>query len=227
MRKQELERQGELDLRSSGEKLQDLERELRELRENLWCVRCEVPRGAMLSDKDIKRLILQGVIKIDPLPNLEDPAVLGTCKVDLHLGAEALILDTPRVAFIDFSKPIPEEYFRRMNLQTDGDLVIRPNEVIICVALEKVTLPDCLTGRLEGKSSIARKGGSVQAAPIFDAGWSGCPMLELHNIGGVAAIAHYGQPICAMSFHHLSSPTLRGYAQRDGVKYASQTSARM
>lgn len=227
MGKQEKERQGELDLRSSEEKLQGLERELKELRENLWCVRCKVPRGAMLADEDIKRLILEGIIKIDPLPNLEDPSVLGTCKLDLHLGKEALVLDTSRVPFVDFAKPIPEEYFKRVDLQRDGELVIRPNEVIVAVALERVSLPDCLSGRLEGKSSIARKGGSVQAAPLFDAGWDGHPMLELHNIGGVAAIAHFGQPICAMSFYHLSRPTLRGYASRDGVKYASQINARM
>lgn len=209
------------------EQVQLLRSELHQLRENLWCPKCNLPRGGQLSDRDIKRLILEGRIKIDPLPNLDDPSVLGTCKIDLHLGAEALVLDATRVSHVDFSKPIPAEYFHKVDLRQVGTLYIAPNSVIVATTLERVELPDDITGRLEGKSGIARKGGSVQAAPIFDAGWSGYPMLELHNIGGVPVGAHYGVAICAMSFEHMTSEIFRGYAKRDSVRYRIQEGAKI
>lgn len=209
------------------EEMKLLRSELHQLHENLWCQECKLPRGGQLSDRDIKRLITEGRIKINPLPNLDDPSVLGTCKIDLHLGIEALVLDTTRVPFVDFSEPIPTEYFHKVDLRKVGKLYIAPNSVIVATTLEWVELPDDITGRLEGKSSIARKGGSVQAAPIFDAGFAGHPMLELHNIGGVSVGAHFGVAICAMSFEHMTSETLLGYAKRDGVKYKIQEGARL
>lgn len=209
------------------EQIDSLREQNRELREALWCGECDLPRGGPLSDTDIKRLVLSGRIRIDPMPDLENRSVLGTCKVDLRLGRSALILDTSRVAFVDFSKPVPIEYFREMDLQEMGEIVISPSHVIIATTLERVTLPRDIIGRMEGKSGIARLGGAVQAAPLFDGGWDGYPMLEMHNIGGVAGIARFGQRICAMSFEHLTSPTEHPYSSRGGVKYSEQTRARV
>lgn len=195
--------------------------------EKLWCKNCQLPQGGQLSDCDIKRLVNSGRIKITPRPDLGNHSVLGTCKLDLRLGAEAMVLDATRVSSLDLTKPIPNEFFRNVNIKKNGEVIIHPNKVIITTTLEWVRLPECISGRLEGKSSIARKGGSVQAAPIFDAGWNGRPMLELHNVGETPIVAHYGQPICAMSFEHMTSATLKPYAARAGVRYSQQTRAGM
>lgn len=208
-------------------KISELEERLNLIEERLWCSNCQVPRGGEFSDRDIKRLIEEGRIKISPLPNLDDPSILGTCKVDFHLGAEALILKSHRVSSVDFTKPIPVEYFDKVDLQKEGEIHIPANTLVIATTLEALALPDDIIARMEGKSSIARRGGAVHQAPLFDAGWDGKPMMELHNIGGVTATAHYGQPICAFSFAHLSSPTLKAYAARDGVKYSIQQGAKV
>lgn len=209
-----------------NKKLKD---ELQWIKEKLWCPDCELPRGGLLSDRDIKRLVLNGRIKVTPLPNLEDKSILGTVKLDLHLGVEALVLDSSRVkrGLIDLSEPIPEEYFNKINLQEAGTITIGTNKLVVATVLEWVTLPDDISGRLEGKSGIARRGGAVEVAPVFDAGWDGYPMLELHNIGELPIIAHFGSAICAMSFEHMTSPTLKSYSARDGIKYREQKRAQI
>lgn len=204
-----------------------LEQRIKELEERLWCLHCELPFGATLSDRDLKRLVENGRIGIDPCPDIDlgPTSALGTCKVDLRLGDEALVIDATMLTSIELAGPIPEEYFRRIDVKRLGQVLIHPGDVVIATTLEKVVLPDDIVGRIEGKSSIARRGVSVQAAPLFDAGWSGYPVLELHNIGKLAAVARWGGAICAMSFSHLSSPTLQPYATRDGVRYGVQRKA--
>lgn len=210
--------------RSLTKQVAELEARLEKIEKKLWCGACQVPYGATLSDRDIKRLVQGGRIRISPQPNLEagNGSDLGTCKVDLHLGSQALVIDATRMTHIDLSGPVPQEYFRRINVKKDGRLQIHPGDVVVATTRQKVRLPDDIIGRVEGKSSIARRGVSVQAAPLFDAGWDGYPVLELHNIGKLAAVVGYGSPICAMSFSHLSSATLRPYATRDGVRYSVQ-----
>ena len=193
-----------------------------EILRRLWCEKCEVPYGATLSDRDIKRLVEQKRIIIDPQPDLDDVSILGTCKIDLHLGREAMFIEPTEVGEFDLSEPIPEEYYRRVDLIKRG-LIIPSNRVVIAVTLEKLTLPDDIIGILVGKSGNARRGLKVEAAPVFDAGWDGHPILELQNTSGIALRTRYGQPICAMYFQHLSSPALRPYAQSDGVRYRNQT----
>ncbi|MDO8503497.1 MAG: dCTP deaminase [bacterium] len=206
-----------------------LEKELRDLKSKVWCSKCEVPFGAMLSDRDILRLIKEGKIKIKPMPNVEfgNDSDLDTCKVDLHLGEEALLFDAVQVSHIDAREELSEKYFRKINIKKLGKLMIHPGEVIVAVTLEWLTLPDDISGRMEGKSSLARKGLSVQAAPLFDAGWDGRPILELNNVGKLPIIVHFGSPICAMSFTHLSSPTLKSYDSRANSRYKKQRGARI
>ncbi|MBI2268662.1 MAG: dCTP deaminase [Candidatus Blackburnbacteria bacterium] len=209
--------------------LESLEQRLRELEQRIWCTTCELPFGAALSDRDIKRLVEVGRIRINPCPNIETgtKSDLGTCKVDLHLGDQALVVDATRLTHIDLSGPIPEEYFIRIDVRKLGQVLIHPGEVVVATTLERVTLPDDIIGRMEGKSSIARRGVSVQAAPLFDAGWDGHPILELHNVGTLSAVCRHGAAICAMSFTHLSSPTLQPYSGRDGARYGVQDTAQI
>lgn len=209
------------------EELKNTKEQLALVNERLWCPDCDLPRGGMLSDQDIKRLVQKGRIGITPQPDLETAKVLGTCKIDLHLGEEAKTLKSERVPFVDINKKLPDDCFNTIDIQREGPISIAPNQLVIAVVLERLTLPNDITGMLLGKSSVARKGGSVEAAPIFDAGWDGKPMLELHNIGSVPFMVHYGAPICAMSFFHLTSPALQPYATRDGTRYRVQVNAQI
>lgn len=202
-----------------------LEKELQIFKSKVWCPHCEVPYGAMLSDRDIVRLIKKNRIKLKPLPNIKlgSGSDLDTCKIDLHLGEEALLFDAVQVSHIDAREKLSDDYFRKLDIKKFGKITIHPGEVIVAVTLEWMTLPDDISSRMEGKSSLARKGLSVQAAPLFDAGWDGRPILELNNVGKLPIIVHFGNPICAMSFTHLSSPTLKSFSSRVGARYKKQT----
>ncbi|MBI4057815.1 dCTP deaminase [Candidatus Microgenomates bacterium] len=218
----------ESEFRSPEERITALEHELKEIKGRLWCEQCEVPYGAVLSDRDLKRLIENGRVGINPLPNLEigKDSDLGTCKVDLHLGSEAMYIDPTKVASLDLSESIPEDYYEKVNLRKQR-VIIPTNRVIIATTQERLKLPDDMIGILVGKSGNARRGLKVEGAPIFDAGFDTFPMLELQNTSGLPLTARYGESICAMVFQHLSSPTLQGYAQRQGVKYSNQDGARI
>lgn len=209
----------ERNLHPSPEKrITDLEERLRKLEEivnHTYCFDCEVPYGAMLSDTDILRLIKGGRIGIDPLPNLsvEEKSDLGTCKVDFHLGGSASVYDTTKTGLLGANGRVPGEYLREINLEAEKRIILNPGEVIIATTLERLLLANDIAGRMEGKSSIARKGVHVHAAALFDPGWDGFPMMELQNVGRIAVELQYGMPICAMSFEHLSSKTLRSYKE--------------
>lgn len=218
----------ERDVRSPEEQIAELKERVGLMEGRLWCPDCQLPRGAMLSDRDIQRLVRQGRIKLDPLPNIElgENSDLGPCKIDLHLGKIAKTHSVLRVSHIDFNKEkIKNEDTIVFDIAEERRIVIAPGEVIVVDTLEWITLPDDIAGRIEGKSSLARRGIAVQLAPVFDPGWNGVAALELHNIGRVAAVLPYKFSVCAMTFYHLSSPTLRGYAQREGVRYAVQNEA--
>lgn len=223
--------QGELDLLSPEEKIAALEKRIKEIEERLWCKECELPYGGVLSDRDLIRLIKSGRISIAPSPDLDiesEDSDLGTCKVDLHLGRQAMFIDPTQVRSLDLTQPAPDVYYHRANLQKNSEIVIPANTVIIVGTLETLELPDCIIGFLVGKSSLARRGLKVEGAPIFDAGWkSGPPVLELQNTSGVPVVAHFGQAICAMFFMHLSSPTLKGYTERARSTYRSQDGAKL
>lgn len=206
-----------------------LQEELRDLKSKVWCPSCEVPYGAMLSDRDIVKLVKKARIKITPMPDLDvgKGSALGTCKVNLSLGGEALVFDPVQISHIDTSDQLSQEHFQKADIKKLGKIIVHPGKVIVATTLEWLTLPDDIVGRIEGRSSLARRGLSVQTAPLFDAGWNGRPMLELHNVGELPVILYYGNPVCAMSFTHLSSPTLSPYAKRKGVTYSKQVGVKM
>lgn len=197
-----------------------VEQKFGELIEHTCCTDCNLPLGAMLSDRDIMRLIEDRRIQIDPLPKLvpEEGSALGTCKVDFRLGTSTRIYDTTKASLLKANLRTPEEYLREINLQIGEAMILNPGDVIIATTLERLRLPNDIVGRMEGKSSLARKGVHVHAAGLFDAGWDGYPMMELQNVGRIAVELVCGMPVCAMSFTHLSSETLRGYVERGTYK---------
>lgn len=160
-----------------------------------------------LSDRDLVRLIEEKEIEIDPLPDLRND--LDTCKIDLHLGNEFARFDYTKLSHIDTKAGIPEDALIRNFVKVDEPIVVPPSELIIAVTMEHISLPDYIYGRLEGKSSIARLGIIIEAAPVFDAGWVGRGAMEIINCGRIPVTLYGGMPICSMNFHLLSSPALK------------------
>lgn len=176
----------------------------------------------VLSDRDIKKAIKEKLIVIDPMPDFDSQ--LGSCSIDLRLGNVFRVFEHSKNAYIDPSKKDYSNEITREIIVGHGErFIMQPGDFVLAVTLEKVTLPDNLMGRLEGRSSLGRLGIVVHStASVFDPGWDGNCVLELGNLGRMAVALTVGMRICAMTFEQLSSSSDTPYNKKAHAKYQIQ-----
>ncbi len=174
----------------------------------------------MLSDRDIRKALDSGRLKIEPLgENAIQPA-----SVDLRLANSFWafpIDDEP----LDMFKPLVEGVDRETIIA--DEFILEPNTFVLASTAERVTMPDNLVARIEGKSSLGRLGLFVHiTAGFIDPGFSGNITLELLNVSGRPLRLIAGMKIAQLSLQELSSPAERPYGHPDlGSKYQGQTVA--
>lgn len=170
----------------------------------------------ILSDKDIKKHLVEGKITIDPFfPECVQPA-----SIDLHLDKTFLIFDTVNHHIIDVKEPV-ENLMRRVEIDDAKPFILHPGEFALGATFEEVGVGDDVVGRLEGKSSLGRLGIIIHAtAGYLDPGNRLKLTLELSNIGSLPVKLYYKMPIAQMSFSPLSSAAERTYGTKAlGSKY--------
>ena len=179
----------------------------------------------VLSDRDIKKALNSGRIKISPKLDLKTQ--LGSCSMDLRLGNTFRVFEHSRHSYIDPSKKdYSNEITKEINIKNTEQLIMQPGDFILAATLEKITIAPDLLGRLEGRSSLGRLGIVVHStASVFDPGWDGNAVLELGNLGRIAVALYPGMRICAMTFEELSSPAEIPYGKKKNAKYAIQEGA--
>src|SRR5918997_4315528 len=180
----------------------------------------------ILSDRDIRRALDDGRIKIDPAPDLASQ--LGSVSVDFRLGRTFMVFEHSRHSFIDPRQPQSiGEAMRTIEVGPDEPFIMQPGDFALASTVETLVLPDDLLGRLEGRSSIARLGITVHStAAVFEPGWVGTATMELSNLGRMAVALYPGMRICSFSFETLSSPVEVPYRLKRDNKYAGQQSPR-
>src|SRR3989344_5528783 len=161
----------------------------------------------ILSDKDIKKALKDGVIAVKPLfPKSIQPA-----SVDLHLGADFLVFRTHKDICIDPKEPI-EHLMETVTIDDKRQFIIHPGEFALGMTYEIVGVADNMVGRLEGKSSLGRIGLIIHAtAGYLDPGNKLKMTLELHNVSNLPIKLYYKMPIAQMSFTPLSSKAEHPY----------------
>lgn len=176
----------------------------------------------VLSDRDLKRALKLGRIKITPKPDLSTQ--LGSCSIDLRLGRTFRVFEHSRHPFIDpFKKAIGKEVTREIAVEDGEPFIIQPSDFVLATTIEKIEVPDDLTGRLEGRSSIGRLGVVIHStAASIEAGFKGHIALELANMGKMPVALYPGMRICALSFETLSSPAEVPYYKKKSAKYVGQ-----
>ncbi|MBK5111600.1 MAG: dCTP deaminase, partial [Thermoleophilia bacterium] len=102
--------------------------------------------------------------------------------------------------------------------------ILHPGEFVLGQTLERVTLPDDLVARLEGKSSLGRLGLLIHSTAGFvDAGFSGNLTLELSNVANLPITIYHGMPIGQISFMRMDQPVETPYGGQDTrSKYQGQ-----
>jgi len=176
----------------------------------------------ILSDRDIKKALASGRIKLTPEPDLKTQ--LGSCSIDLRLGNEARVFRPSKITHVDTrNMKEAQEIMEDLVIPEGQPLVLHPGDLVLATTLEWLEIADDLIGRIEGRSSLGRLGVIVHGtASIFDAGWKGKPVMELGNLGVVPVLLWPGMRVCAFTFEELSSPADVPYTQKQGGKYIGQ-----
>ena len=173
----------------------------------------------VLSDHTIKEEIQAGRIVIDPLgENAIQPA-----SVDVHLDKSFLVFRNSRLPYIDVRKDL-EDLTEKVEIADDVPFMLHPGEFVLGSTLERVSVPDDLVARLEGKSSLGRLGLLIHStAGYVDAGWDGQLTLELSNVANLPITLYPGMKIGQISFVKMTTAADRPYGSSDlGSKYRGQ-----
>ena len=176
----------------------------------------------VLSDRDLKKSLKAGRIKILPKPDLKTQ--LGSCSIDLKLGSSFRVFEHSRHAYIDpFKKDISDDVTREIEVKEKEPFIIQPGDFVLATTIEYIEVPDDLTGRLEGRSSIGRLGIVIHStAANIECGFRGHITLELANMGKMPVALYTGMRICSISFEQLSSPADVPYYKKHNAKYVGQ-----
>jgi dCTP deaminase len=177
---------------------------------------------SVLSDGTIARLVAEGRIGIDPW----EQTMVQPASVDLRLGDSFRVFHNHKITAIDLRDP-PTGMTEQIKVHEGEPFVIHPGEFCLGRTLERVSLPDDIVARIEGKSSLGRLGLIVHATAGFcDPGWSGTLTLELNNLTRVPIRLYTGLPIAQLSFMTLDAPARRPYGHAElGSHYQGQVEA--
>jgi dCTP deaminase len=173
----------------------------------------------VLSDRTIRRLLDEGHIGIDPF----DEDLVQPSSVDVRVDRFFRVFQNSRYPFIDVKKPM-EELTELVEAVDSEPFILHPGEFVLGSTLERITLPDDLVARLEGKSSLGRLGLLIHStAGFIDPGWDGHVTLELSNVANLPITIYVGMKIGQLSFVKLSEPAETPYgSDRLGSKYQGQ-----
>ena len=173
----------------------------------------------VLSDATISRYLAEGRIEIDPY----EAKLLQPSSVDVRVDRLFRVFHNNRYPYIDV-KVEQEELTELVTVDGDHPFVLHPGEFVLGSTLERVTLPDDLVARLEGKSSLGRLGLLIHStAGFIDPGWDGHVTLELSNVANLPITIYFGMKIGQLSFVQLTEAAETPYGSGAlGSKYQGQ-----
>ena len=98
----------------------------------------------ILSDRDIRKALQAGRIRIDPMPDLE--SALGSVSIDFRLGTTFMVFEHSRHSFIDPRQPRSiGEAMRTIECAPDEPFIMQPGDFALASTVESLELADDLT----------------------------------------------------------------------------------
>ncbi|GAA2573780.1 dCTP deaminase [Microbacterium binotii] len=173
----------------------------------------------LLSDRDITQELADGRIGLEPF----DPQMVQPSSVDVRLDRYFRLFDNHKYPFIDPAQDQPE-LTRLIEVAPDEPFILHPGEFALGSTFERVSLPDDIAARLEGKSSLGRLGLITHStAGFIDPGFSGHVTLELANVATLPIKLWPGMKIGQFCFFRLGSPAEHPYGSGAyGNRYQGQ-----
>lgn len=163
-------------------------------------------------------------LEIEPAPS---DVQFQPCSLDLRLGTDLKLT---------YKKPDDDYFIARVQYGVTNETVTLTDKqpfftlskkvFVLAHTMERVRIPHDLVGKIEGRSSWARKGLVVENAGWIDPGFSGQIVLELYNLSPEPIQLCLGDRICQLTLHQLSGTPSRVYGNETlGSKYQNQTGA--
>jgi dCTP deaminase len=182
----------------------------------------------ILTDREIKIAIAEGLIAIEPHP--DRAKAFTSTAVDLTLDPAIKVFKThapgvetiidPSVQGFNSEQIIGE--LTNSQQITEAGYLLQPKILILAWTKEYIRLDvrTKIAARVEGRSSLARLGLGVHVtAPTIHAGFSGPIQLEMINHGIVPIRLRSGMRICQLIFETTLGTPEKGY----GGQFLDQT----
>ena len=90
--------------------------------------------------------------------------------------------------------------------------MLQPGQFVLGATVEKISLPDNMMARFDGKSSLGRLGLCTHVtAGFIDAGFIGTITVELKNENNFPIMLKPGMRIGQVSFEYLNAASMKPY----------------
>lgn len=152
---------------------------------------------SVIAQSELRKLIKDGIIKIDPF----DESLIGPASVDLHLDNKFIVYKKVR----DLVHVVDDADFLKLSdeITVKDYFLLMPGESVLALTKERITIPENICGRLEGRSRFARLGLLVHiTASFMHPGISNHQILEMYNASPFALAIHPGTKICQFIFEY-------------------------
>jgi dCTP deaminase len=152
---------------------------------------------AILTRNEIKKAICRGLINIEPL----DESQIGAGSIDLTLGNDFRIFKKHKDVYHIKDESNFEDITEVVSIRDGEAIIIKPDEMILGITKEKITLAENYCGWLEGRSRFARFGLAIHVtAGFMHPGISNRQVLEIVNLGHTHLALYPGTRICQFIF---------------------------
>ncbi|MBS3122143.1 dCTP deaminase [Candidatus Woesearchaeota archaeon] len=129
----------------------------------------------ILTQKEILKEISKGRVKIEPF----DKSLIGPASIDLTLSNKIRIFNNEGHALVN--EDVDYTKITKI-IDINEGYILKPQELVLGITKEKITLPDNICGWLNSRSRFARIGlMSHISAPFICPGVSNHQILEIFN----------------------------------------------
>ena len=155
----------------------------------------------ILSDKTIRRMLLDRTLTIEPV----EAGQIQPASVDIRLGSTFSIVEDSSSGIIAMDREIAYK-----TIETERYLLL-PDQFVLATTMEYFALPDDLTAFVEGRSSLGRMGLFIQNAGWVDPGFEGEITLELFNANRCAIELTAGRRVGQLVFAQMDAAAEKPY----------------
>jgi dCTP deaminase len=155
---------------------------------------------------------------------------ISPASIDVRLGSSIII---PKKTYVErqdvtdqsMSQQIEKRLYEAVRLQYHTKFMLHPNQLILGVTFEYISLPVNVFGTIMSRSSWGRLGLVVATAAAVQPGYKGCLTLELVNLSESPIALYPGLAVGQMVFHDVPAMGAQEYTAVYKGRYDCPTEA--